>query len=723
MPAESPRRSATTEMTQPTSIANARPSPDSLWAHAVQSKLPGSPWLLLPLLLLVAVVYWPGLHGGFVFDDFPNIVDNLPLHVTVRSDWPHWLAAIFSSPSSELQRPLAMLSFAVNYALTGLNPYWMKLTNLGIHLLNTWLVFGVVRCVLRAAEMRETVSDGTHRARQALWITAVWALNPINMLAVLFVVQRMESLSHTFVFAGLWLYLLGRARLHAEGRGWLILLTGLIGGTVLGTLVKESAVLLPLYALVLEWALHGFTGRGSRRDRGLLAMFALLLVLPRLIALSWQLPKVLQPGAYAGRSFSLGQRLLTEGRVLVDYLHWTVLPDLSRLSLYHDDYPVSHALLSPPSTLFALLILATLVVAMLGLRKHRPLMALGLAWFFAAQLLTATVIPLELVFEHRNYFASLGLCLVLADGLLRMPRDPDQQRMGIIAALALLGLYAGLTALRVREWQDPLRFSLNEVARHPQSPRATYDVARNFVILSGYRPDSPYVQPAFAALERAMRVPEATTLPDAAAIIFAARIGAPLRFAWWKDLQDKLRGHPIGPQQTASLGSLVECELQHRCWLPRQHMVDTFLAALERGPNAEVLNIYGDYALNLLHDPTLALRLWEEAAQRAPDVVQYQVTLAKMLIANGQVGAAAIHIKQIRRLGRVGQTEELARELEQLAARRSRERRVVSGPGHWNGGGHESDRRFNCADEAHSRKTMSLSTCSHCAANARLDNH
>src|SRR5688500_13964670 len=86
--------------------------------------------ILLPVLLvLVALVYWPGLGGGFVFDDYPNIVQNGALHVTWASTWLEWLAAVFSSPASELQRPLAMLTFAINHALTGLDPYWMKLTN------------------------------------------------------------------------------------------------------------------------------------------------------------------------------------------------------------------------------------------------------------------------------------------------------------------------------------------------------------------------------------------------------------------------------------------------------------------------------------------------------------------------------------------------------------------------------------------------------------------
>jgi hypothetical protein len=379
-------------------------------------------WIgMLVLLLLVALVYWPGLHGGFEFDDYPNIVDNLALHVGAGSDWNAWLAAAFSSPSSDLQRPLAMLTFAINHALTGLDPYWMKLTNLAIHLLNTVLVFGLVRALLLAADQSDA-GNAAHRDRQALWVAAAWALNPINLVAVLLVVQRMESLNHTFVFAGLWLYLVGRRRIREGGRGWPLVLAGLIGGTALGVLVKESAALLPLYALAIEWALLGFEARDGRRSRRLMALYAVGLVIPACIVARWLLPGLMGSGAYAGRSFSMGERLLTEGRVLVDYLHWMLLPDPSRLSLYHDDYVVSHGLLTPPSTLWALLFLAVLLAAMAWLHKRRPLMALGIAWFFIAQLLTATVLPLELVYDHRNYFASLGVFLVVGDGLLRMPR-------------------------------------------------------------------------------------------------------------------------------------------------------------------------------------------------------------------------------------------------------------------------------------------------------------
>lgn len=625
---------------------------------------PRTGFALLALLVLVTTVYAPGLGGGYVFDDYPNIVENIALHVHFGAGWPAWLAAIFSSPSSQLQRPLAMLTFALNHAATGLDPRWMKATNIGIHLANTLLVFALARQLLHLAR-----PDNSRRNRTAaLWISAAWALNPINLMAVLFVVQRMESLSHAFVFAGLWLYLAGRERLRTQGQGWPLLLAGIVGGTTLGGLAKESAVLLPVYALAIEWALLGFATKNQARDRRLLVLYGVVLVAPAIAGMAWLLPGLLSGHAYAGRDFSLGERLLTESRVVLDYLHWTLLPNLSRLSLYHDDYLLSHSLLAPPATLMALVGLGLLAGAAVWLRRRRPLAALGIVWFLTAQLLTATVIPLELVYEHRNYFASLGLCLAIADILVLAPSTRVWQRSGIAAATLLLVFYGGLTTLRAREWSSPLRFAATEAAKHPNSPRATYDLARVLVILTGYRHDSPDVDRAFAALERAMDVPDATPMPEAAAIILASRTGRPVEPRWWYSLQAKLRAHTIGPQQNNALAALVNCQLKNACQLPPQAMLDTFAEAMHSDRTPEILSIYGNYALNVMDDPTLALALWQEAASLAPSVAQYQVSLARLYLACGQPELAKRHIATLRRLGRLGQNDVLVHELEQMAA-------------------------------------------------------
>ncbi|MBP3984524.1 hypothetical protein J5837_08790 [Pseudoxanthomonas helianthi] len=622
---------------------------------------------LLGLLVCIAAVYAGGLAGGFVFDDYPNIVDNAALHVGWNSDWHAWLAAAFSSPSQELVRPLAMLSFAFNHATFGLDPWWMKLTNVAVHLLNTCLAYALARRLFAVIYAIDTVRCN----RIALWVAAIWALNPINLMAILFVVQRMESLSHTFVFLGLCLYMDGRQHLIAQGKGWTRLLTGLVGCTAMGLTVKESAALLPLYALCVEWILFGFRGFDSRRDWRLWIMYLPGLVLPGLLGMAWLLPGLLRGGHYPGRDFGLVERLMTESRVVMDYLHWTLLPDMGQLSLYHDDYPVSRGLLSPPSTAVSLIAITVLLLAAWRSRRRWPLAALGMLWFFCAQLLTATVIPLELVYEHRNYFASFGLCLVLGDVLRHVAGKDSMRRAVWLMALLLLILYGAFTALRAREWSNPLRFSMAEATKHPTSPRATFGLARDLAVLSGYQIDSPYLAPALAALERAMQVDGATPLPATTAIILANRSGSPVDVRWWNNLRERLHTNPPGPQPRGALGSLVDCGLQRHCSLPTQEMDAVFTAALSHGRDPEILNIQGNYALNGLGNPTLAAQLWEEAARLAPRVAEYQITLAKLYAASGQPERARAHIEHLRHLGRLGQNEEAARALERLVEQKS----------------------------------------------------
>ena len=78
--------------------------------------------LLLALALLAtAAIYIPGMTGGYVFDDFPNIIDNTAIHVT-QSSYTAWINAALSSPASALHRPLASLTFAANWLFTGSAP-------------------------------------------------------------------------------------------------------------------------------------------------------------------------------------------------------------------------------------------------------------------------------------------------------------------------------------------------------------------------------------------------------------------------------------------------------------------------------------------------------------------------------------------------------------------------------------------------------------------------
>lgn len=635
-------------------------------------------WALGTLLVMgVGLAYWPGLSGGFVFDDTQNIVSN----PTLSPD--HWglrefIAATISSPASSLQRPLAMFTFALDAYFSGLDPRAMKLTNLLIHAMNALLVFGLLRSLLLSVVADTRTASWIDR--RAAIVSGFWALHPINLMGVLYVVQRMESLSHTFVFTGLWMYLAGRQRILRGQAGWVLILAGLIGGTGLGILSKESAALLPLYALAIECVVFRFRSSAGSVDRKIQALYGLMLVLPGIATAIWYLPTALAPGRFSGRSFTLAQRLLSEPLIVMDYLKWMVIPDIGQLSLYHDDVIASTGPLSPPATLIGLIGIPLLLIVAFWLRKLRPLTSLGLLWFLSAHLLTATILPLELVFEHRNYFASLGICLVLGDLLLVAPTRRSTVSAGLLVSVALLVLYCGLTNMRSREWGNPARLSLTEVIKHPNSPRATYDAARALVEATRYRADSPVVGLALEALERARAVPGSGILPEQAALIFTARAGIPAKTAWWESMQGKLRGGPIGSEDLVSLVSLNDCAVEGLCKFPPERMLQTFEAALSQNVHPGVLSIYGKYAVHVLHDSNLALQLWSDASSLEPKNPVFRANLAMLYIQLGNYEQAKKQISALKELGRLGEFDDTAEGLSEYLQEISQSRRLEPQP-------------------------------------------
>jgi protein O-mannosyl-transferase len=621
--------------------------------------------LAVALPLLAIACYAVGTGGGFVFDDFPNIVENVAVHVDDLR-WSSWSAAAFSSEAGSLQRPLSMLSFAANTYFTGLDAAAMKWTNIGIHGLNALLVFGLACMVLRLSFATMSIE----RARRVAWCcAAIWVVHPINFMAVLYVVQRMESLSHVFVFGGLWLYLRGRM-LSMEGRGgrWQIGV-GLVGGTALAALCKESGVLLPLYAWLAEWCLPAL--RTSRDRREIRYLFVAVLWLPAVAGLAWLLPRVTSPAAWASRDFDLLERAMSEGRVLLDYLRWHFLPSLNQLSLFHDDYAVSRGLWSPPTTLPSMLGCIALLGFAVWLRNKRPLASLGLLWFFAAQSLTATIIPLDLVYEHRNYFASIGVILAVADlWLLVSPRLPTKALAWGIPACVVLAL-ALTTHLRAREWSTPLRLSASEAAKRPQSPRATYGHARALIIASDYRADSPFLAPARKALAEARALPGAGILPHSAELLLAAHTDQPLPPDIWQDMRHRLRTRPIGPQELNALMSIAKCTVAGACKFAAEDVLSTYDAALSQGPIPDILTIKGQYLLRQQGNPQGALVLWREVVRLSPGTPQYRSNLIKLLIHMRRYDEARAEIAALRAMGKLGQNEREALALEaRLAASR-----------------------------------------------------
>lgn len=685
--------------------------------------------LVLAMAFIVTIiVYWQGLHGSFLFDDYPNIVDNhgvQPHNANLSS----LVQAALSSPSSEFKRPLASLSFAANYLATGLNPYWMKLTNLFIHLLNGMLVFLLARALLLSVPPHAgnfTENGGKRAGMLATLIAAGWMLLPINLTAVLYVVQRMESMANLFVLAGLIGYVTGRRHmlglsaatapaddeernhfLPVGTRGFLLCFVSILVPTTLGVLAKETAVMLPLYALLIEWALFQFhsslpadwsgrqlvssasavlsingTPKTSTSDRRIIAMFFLVLVMPMMIGLAWLVPRLFRSDTWAFRDFTFGTRLLSEARIVVDYIAWTLVPTPGTLSFYHDDFVISSGLLTPWTTLASIICLTALIALMFWLRSRRPLAALGIALFLGCQLLTGTIVPLELIFEHRNYFASFGLLLAIVpllaapapstiDGSSSDARDCiDSLSFALPRQTLLAGLmlcWVTLTALTAFAWGNPLRLAEDLASRAPKSPRAQYELGRTYIIYSQYDPASLFTRLAYAPLERAASLPGAPILPEQALIFMNARMHLPLKDAWWNSLITKLESRPPTVQDESSLEALTKCMRDQACDLPKDRMTMAFFAALSHPrPSARLLAMYGDYAWNVLDDKALGERMTAEAVHSEPNEAAYRITLVRMLVVQGRQNDACLMLRELIKLNLGGRLDDDIRGLQAL---------------------------------------------------------
>lgn len=448
--------------------------------------------LLGLLLALSALFYLPGISGPYIFDDTSNLLGNS--YIKIRSlDSNSLYHAAFSLESGPLQRPISMLSFALNYYFAGgfsdSTPF--KVTNLVIHAINGLLVFWLMQLVLtRLASISDQNSVAqTSEQRQltalAFVVALLWLIHPIQISSVLYVVQRMTELSALFTLAGLIAYLLGRSKLNKgqTKKASIFLIASLGLFLPLGLLSKENAVLLPVYILVLEFVLFPSEPPWKRwhtltqfQRRMLVAGLTLLAVSGTVAIICYALPM------YAGRKFDLTQRLLTEGRVLFFYLSLLLLPRIDGFGNQHDDIAISVSLLDPWTTLPALLGNVGLLVTAVLVRKRLPFLSLGILWYYAGHLLESTVIALEIAHEHRNYLPTLGVMLVIVGGLRHaVARFQKPQLFWLIPAIVVV--FAGVTLLRASQWGSMAEFYRSEVQHHPGSARNQAGYARLMTML------------------------------------------------------------------------------------------------------------------------------------------------------------------------------------------------------------------------------------------------
>lgn len=620
---------------------------------------------IAPLLLIPAtwLVWHAALAGGFIFDDFPNLV---------RADG--WkakslapdalLEAMRSGVTGNGGRPLAILSFAINHALTGLAPWWLKATSLALHAVNAVLVALLVRRLLDAAP----IGGGRGAQTVAACLTALaWASHPIQASTVAYVVQRMEIGAATGVLLALLAYIGFRRRQLAGAKAWpLLLLAGLAWAFGLG--FKESAAIAPALALLVEGLCFGFRSRDGSRDRLLVGAYALGGIAATAAFVMVVLPMTTE-AAYARRAFDANSRLSTQFPVLCHYLWTIVWPTPDAFRFYYDDFPVSPTPWHDARTLLSVTAILAILLGAWLLRHRWPVFTFGALWFFACHVITSSPIPLELAFEHRNYLALLGPLLIVATGLAAATSRLHADARGTIACAFVLGV-AALGAMQAATWGSPAKLALTLENRAPESARAAYGFATHMIKVSGGDRSTPAWSLGMATLRRASDLSSASPLVPQAIIVLHGRQRLDVPEGTWDDFRRLLLARRIGPEAIESLYAVVQCRVSGGCRLRDDELVHTLLEVIRANPrNPIVHTMYANVAWNVLGDRDLALAMQREAVELSRDPTTAKLGLAEFLFSTNRPEARREALALLEDLRRPPRTQSVLEAIARLEAR------------------------------------------------------
>ena len=433
---------------------------------------------LLLIFLIPSIIYSGNLNSGFILDDWPNLepLNTLPENATYL-DYIQFLA---NNTSGQLGRPISLLSFALQSENWPKNPFAFKAINLILHIINGALVTWVCALILKQCD--KTFSD---QRWLPVMVGGLWLIQPIHVSTVLYTIQRMTLLMALFSLLALCGYLYGRNRCYSKpGSGLFISTFALITGGLLAVFSKENGVILLLYMAVIELTLFNRQPLPEYWQAWRICC-VFIPVLSGGLYILYHIQTYIN--GHIGRSYSFSEHLMTDGRILLNYVGKILLPRPSTFGLFFDDYPISTGLLTPPATLLSLLSIAILLVLAWAIRKKQPVFSFAVLWFFAGHALESSFIPLELYFEHRNYLPSLGiifgLCFYFLYFLQKASSTVVKSVFIALAWIYLLGI--GFICFNEASlWGHPAQQALNWQSEHPKSKRANALAAQTWVDLN-----------------------------------------------------------------------------------------------------------------------------------------------------------------------------------------------------------------------------------------------
>jgi protein O-mannosyl-transferase len=438
------------------------------------------------IFIFIVTIYANTFHASWHLDDYANIVDNKYIQLTELS--PSALCRVFQPYQNNLHirlsRPVSYLSLALNWYIGNQQVVGYHIVNITIHILTSGFLYLFLLSLFKTPRLAGRYEGDENNI--ALLATVLWAVHPIQTQAITYIVQRMASLSAMFYIAGMFCYIQGRFQAKKQPRLTFFSCSMICMLLALGS--KENAITFPLAIGLIE--IIFFQNYSSTENRKtciriviaatvatlVLALFLLFAMLPD--------PLTALQTRSGQRSFSLAQRLMTEPRIVLNYLIQIFYPLLNRFSIEHP-ITLSTSLIAPITTPLSLLSITGMLIFAF-LRLHRfPALSLAILFYFLNQIVESSFIPLELVFEHRNYLPSLFLFLPVATGAvlgLRYFQRENKRAMFFLCSsvMTLLLIVIGMTtysrngiwASEKTLWEDALKKA--PLSARPWSSLALY---------------------------------------------------------------------------------------------------------------------------------------------------------------------------------------------------------------------------------------------------------
>jgi Tfp pilus assembly protein PilF len=422
------------------------------------------------LVLLNLAAYFNSFNAGWHFDDLSNIYNNPAVHLKDFS-WGGLVAALGTKIGG--RRPVAYLTFALNYHFSQLDPLPYHIVNFTIHCANACLLYLLV--VILGQQWQPATRKSDLRLFSFL-AAALWSVSPLQTEAVTYIVQRMTSLAALFFLLSFISYIRWRSQIQTERR-WTYLVISICCG-FLAFNTKENTFILP--AVLVAYELYSVQEwqqlKSKAKPIGWLCLGAVGLA--AFVVHHYQILERIRTD-YAGREFTMEERVLTQFRVIVFHMSQLIFPLPSRLALHHE-FDKSRSLFVPVTTILSLLVILGILCAAVLCKRKQPLLSFSIVWFFLTLVIESSVLPLELIFEHRLYLPSVGFFVALLSALVWWTGLWASGTHGVSSTYAvccLICLSMGMTFKRNEVWKDDVTIWADSLKKYPLSFRVQNNLA------------------------------------------------------------------------------------------------------------------------------------------------------------------------------------------------------------------------------------------------------